>query len=269
MLVVATGGVLAPTAGAAYAAEADGAAVDSPGVASGNSIQVPIDIPINICGNTVNVIGVLNPTVGNVCANTSVDGEDDAEQGPGPDGGPGSDVVDGDGAAGAEASSVAAGSPGVLSGNSVQIPVHVPLNVCGNSVDVVGVLNPTTGNECDNVAVEEPERTTPGDDGDTGPEDGGDDCDKECGPAPEGDKPDDDEVDGAGDSPDQEKDDDEVAAAGPAEVAPAADERAVAAAPGVLAETGAGTDMAVAAGLGAALIAGGGLLYRRRAGARG
>ena len=42
------------------------------------------------------------------------------------------------------------GSPGVLSGNVVQVPVHVPVNVCGNTVNVIGVLNPTAGNTCVN-----------------------------------------------------------------------------------------------------------------------
>ncbi|MFH8340465.1 chaplin family protein [Streptomyces sp. AM6-12] len=46
---------------------------------------------------------------------------------------------------------VAQGSPGVLSGNSVQVPVHVPVNVCGNSVDVAALLNPAFGNSCANV----------------------------------------------------------------------------------------------------------------------
>lgn len=39
-------------------------------------------------------------------------------------------------------------SPGVLSGNVVQVPVNVPVNVCGNSIDVIGVLNPAGGNGC-------------------------------------------------------------------------------------------------------------------------
>ncbi|MER7750618.1 chaplin [Kitasatospora sp. NPDC097643] len=52
---------------------------------------------------------------------------------------------------GASAEGVAAGSAGVGSGNSVQIPVHIPLNVCGNSVDVVGLLNPAFGNHCLNA----------------------------------------------------------------------------------------------------------------------
>ncbi len=54
-------------------------------------------------------------------------------------------------AASSEAEGVAAGSPGVLSGNLIQIPVHVPVNVCGNTVSVIGLLNPAFGNSCANV----------------------------------------------------------------------------------------------------------------------
>lgn len=55
--------------------EAKGAAVGSPGVLSGNNVQLPIHVPINICGNSVNLLGFFNPTVGNVCAN--IDGDHD------------------------------------------------------------------------------------------------------------------------------------------------------------------------------------------------
>ncbi|WP_433857551.1 chaplin [Streptomyces kronopolitis] len=48
----------------------------------------------------------------------------------------------------AGASGGATGSPGVLSGNLIQVPIHVPLNVCGNTVDIVGLLNPAFGNTC-------------------------------------------------------------------------------------------------------------------------
>lgn len=51
---------------------------------------------------------------------------------------------------GAHASGVASHSPGVLSGNLIQVPVHVPVNVCGNTVSVIGVLNPALGNTCVN-----------------------------------------------------------------------------------------------------------------------
>ncbi|MEV4556689.1 chaplin [Kitasatospora sp. NPDC049285] len=53
--------------------------------------------------------------------------------------------------ASSSAEGVAANSPGVLSGNLIQVPVHVPVNVCGNSIDVVGLLNPAFGNSCANV----------------------------------------------------------------------------------------------------------------------
>ncbi|KUN20645.1 chaplin [Streptomyces antibioticus] len=66
----ATGGLVLAGAGLAVAdAGAQGAAVHSPGVLSGNVVQVPVHIPVNVCGNTVSVIGVLNPAFGNTCIN--------------------------------------------------------------------------------------------------------------------------------------------------------------------------------------------------------
>ncbi|MDO0928471.1 chaplin [Streptomyces sp. TG1A-8] len=66
----ATGGLVLAGAGLAVAdAGAQGVATQSPGVASGNVIQVPVHVPVNVCGNTVNVIGLLNPAFGNTCVN--------------------------------------------------------------------------------------------------------------------------------------------------------------------------------------------------------
>ncbi|MFJ5922202.1 chaplin [Kitasatospora sp. NPDC092948] len=48
------------------------------------------------------------------------------------------------------AEGVAANSPGVISGNQIQVPVHVPVNLCGNSIDIIGLLNPAFGNNCVN-----------------------------------------------------------------------------------------------------------------------
>ncbi|MEU8699292.1 chaplin [Streptomyces sp. NPDC091387] len=65
-----TGGLVLAGAGMAVAdAGAQGAAIGSPGVLSGNVIQVPVHVPVNLCGNTVNVIGLLNPSFGNTCVN--------------------------------------------------------------------------------------------------------------------------------------------------------------------------------------------------------
>ncbi|MFF0446849.1 chaplin [Streptomyces sp. NPDC004609] len=49
--------------------DAHGATIGSPGVLSGNVIQVPINIPISVCGNSISVIGLLNPALANTCAN--------------------------------------------------------------------------------------------------------------------------------------------------------------------------------------------------------
>ncbi|MFJ2777238.1 MULTISPECIES: chaplin [unclassified Kitasatospora] len=71
-VAAATGGLVLAAAGIASAhggAAANGVAAGSPGVVSGNQIQVPVHIPVNLCGNTIDVIGVLNPAFGNHCAN--------------------------------------------------------------------------------------------------------------------------------------------------------------------------------------------------------
>lgn len=66
----AAGGLVLAGAGLAVAdSGAKGLAADSPGLLSGNVVQAPIHVPVNACGNTVNVIGVLNPAFGNVCIN--------------------------------------------------------------------------------------------------------------------------------------------------------------------------------------------------------
>ncbi|MFE6228638.1 MULTISPECIES: chaplin [unclassified Streptomyces] len=66
-LTMVAGGIVAAGAGvaSAHGAEADGKALNSPGVASGNLVQVPVHVPVNASGNTVNVIGLLNPAFGN------------------------------------------------------------------------------------------------------------------------------------------------------------------------------------------------------------
>jgi hypothetical protein len=67
--VAATGVILAGASIASASGGAEAAAIGSPGVVSGNVVQVPIHIPINLCGNTVNIIALINPTFGNVCVN--------------------------------------------------------------------------------------------------------------------------------------------------------------------------------------------------------
>ena len=69
-VALAAGAVLVAGAAVASAdAGAQGVAAYSPGVGSGNLIQVPIHIPVNACGNNISVIGLLNPAFGNTCVN--------------------------------------------------------------------------------------------------------------------------------------------------------------------------------------------------------
>ena len=210
--VAAAGGMLALTSGAAHAdSDADGVTKHSPGVLSGNSVQVPVEVGVNACGNSVDVVGVLNPTFGNTCVNGSEDGGH------------------GQGGSGAHAQGVAEGSPGVASGNEVQVPVDVPVNACGNSVDIVGLGNAAFGNECANgeepatppegqpdvPSSEDPEELPPTSEQDPAPE-----------PVAEEGTPD----EGTGDQ---------------------------------LAETGTGLPVGAVAPLGAGLLLGGVVLYRR------
>ena len=103
---------------------ASGSAKHSPGIGSGNLVQIPINAPVNVCGNQVDVIGIGNTDHGNSCSN----------------GGSGSTTASGS----------SKGSPGIGAGNVIQVPINAPVNVCGNQVDVVGILDSVTGNSCSN-----------------------------------------------------------------------------------------------------------------------
>jgi hypothetical protein len=87
VVALGTGAMALSGAGLAMAdAGAQGEAIGSPGVLSGNVVQVPVNIPVNVCGNTINVIGLLNPAFGNHCSN---DGGHDKQTDDGKHGGHG------------------------------------------------------------------------------------------------------------------------------------------------------------------------------------
>lgn len=136
--VAAASGAMAVAVPAFADSATDGSAAGLPGLISGNTIQLPLHVPVNVCGNTVNVVGLLNPAAGNSCAN--------AGGAKNPDGPPG----------GAAAQGGEKDSPGVLSGNGVQLPIHLPVNVTGNSANVVGVGNPAVGNRSENTSGDHP-----------------------------------------------------------------------------------------------------------------
>ncbi|WP_049576168.1 chaplin [Streptomyces sp. SBT349] len=229
--VAAASGLLAALSatGAHADSGAAGAAVNSPGVASGNSVQVPVHVPVNVCGNTVNVVGVLNPAFGNNCVNDDRGRGDDGGQRPG------------GGHQGADAEGAAVGSPGVASGNNVQVPVDVPVNACGNSVNIIGLGNSAFGNGCSNDAPLPPP------------------------PAPEEpevpEEPEEPEVPEAPEEPEEEGPEEEGPAA-PREPADEPEAEPAAEAP-QLAATGGGLPLGAALPLGAGLLAGGVVLYRR------
>ncbi|WP_306806501.1 chaplin [Streptomyces sp. DH12] len=241
--LMATGGALALAVGAAHAdADASGVAAESPGVISGNAVQLPVDVPVNVCGNTVNVVGLLNPAAGNTCANKGAKGSKDSSHGAHKDrpgsahgghgGAPG--THGGGNGGGADADAAMVGSPGVITGNGVQLPFDLPVNVSGNSVSVVGLLNPAFGNHSSNNGAKPPQVVTP-----PKPE--------EPTAPPKGDKP------VVPPAPEQEP---EPAPAAPAPApAPAADGPS-------LALTGAG-DLAGLAVPAAGMLLAGALLYRR------
>ncbi|MGP4110824.1 chaplin [Streptomyces sp. 4N509B] len=285
-VATAAGGVLAVSAGVAHAdSDAAGRSAQSPGVLSGNTVQVPVHVPVNACGNTVNVVGVLNPAFGNTCVNGG-GGHGDGHGGGGQDGGGHDGGGQGGGgqgggqgggnqhSGGAEASGTAQNSPGVGSGNQIQVPVDVPVNACGNNVSVVGVGNAAFGNECANghgrpdgppehpgpeepgpeepeePGPEEPEEPGPEEPEEPGPEEPGEPGEPEE-PGSPGDEGPSDEPEGSGDGPGAE-----APAPGhePADTEPSE---------GALAETGAGTALGAALPLGAGLLLGGVVLYRR------
>ncbi|MEV7978140.1 chaplin [Streptomyces sp. NPDC086519] len=72
-VTMVAGGIVAAGAGMASAhtcgAAAAGAAHGSPGVVSGNVVQAPVDVPVNVVGNSINAVGVLNPAFGNLGLN--------------------------------------------------------------------------------------------------------------------------------------------------------------------------------------------------------
>lgn len=123
---------------------ADGAAAGSPGPIAGNIVQLPVDLPLNVCGNTVDVAGFLNAAAGNSCADAGGGAEGAAKVRP---------TSEEDGA---RAETSGKDAPGVLSGNGVQLPVDLPVNASGNSVTVAGTGNAAVGNESADTSGELP-----------------------------------------------------------------------------------------------------------------
>ncbi|BCB85901.1 chaplin [Phytohabitans suffuscus] len=96
---------------------------DNDGILNGNQIYVPVQVPINVCGNGVGVLGV-GAGISGACFNGAVH---DA------------DVESRKASRTEDTAQVSGDNDGILNGNQAYVPVQVPINVCGNGVGVLGV----------------------------------------------------------------------------------------------------------------------------------
>ncbi|PSK99453.1 small secreted domain DUF320 [Murinocardiopsis flavida] len=109
------------------AAHADQTTDGSGGVASGNQVNVPVDVKADLCGNSIAVLGISNAQCTKVAevlwasSDKGKQAQQDAEK---EDGGQETD-----------------GSGSVAGGNQINIPVDAAVDLCGNSVAVAGVSN--------------------------------------------------------------------------------------------------------------------------------
>jgi hypothetical protein len=100
------------------AAQADQVSGPNAGIASGNQLSSVLQLPIDISGNAVSVLGFAD------AASVGGAGAFNTESAP---------VT--------EAGQVTGFNSGILSGNQVSSVVQVPVSVCGNSVAVLGFAN--------------------------------------------------------------------------------------------------------------------------------
>ncbi|GAA1456637.1 chaplin [Nocardiopsis exhalans] len=89
----------------------------SGGVASGNQIVVPVDAAIDICGNSVAVLGASSAQCTTIINIIQASPDNQGNQG----------------------DTSTDGSGGVASGNQVVVPVDAAVQICGNAVSVLGI----------------------------------------------------------------------------------------------------------------------------------
>lgn len=123
--------VLTPTqpraGGPGAGAAASSTVKNSGGILTGNTVEIPIDLGLNLCTNQANGVAASNTVAGSTCGGSNAAGGSNS---------------------GASATSVTDHSGGILSGNIIQAPVNVPLNACGNQVNVVGAKGTAGGTDC-------------------------------------------------------------------------------------------------------------------------
>jgi hypothetical protein len=104
---------------------------------SGNTLNAPVSAPINVCGIAAAVVGFANGAcVGGAASNTVIAGSSSGENGN-------------------------AGTLSLLSGNTVNAPVSVPVNVCGIAAGIVGFANAACVGGATSTTIITPPPTTP------------------------------------------------------------------------------------------------------------
>lgn len=133
VFAVATGGLLLAGAAQSTAEAAVGIAQNGggpAGVLSGDSIDIPAGISLNVCGNGIAVLGTTTPTAD--CSGETAGAAS--------------------GSAAKTTTAAVAGSTGrrggVLSALAVRAPINVPVNVCGNLAAVAGTADSGSGSTC-------------------------------------------------------------------------------------------------------------------------
>ncbi len=122
---LAAGAILAASGTAnAVAPDATGdmTSVGNNGLLNGSQVLAPIQAPINLCGNSVAVLGV---------------------SGAGCDGGSAAQMSSTDAEVTEAGDMTSAGNNGIGNGTQAQLPIQAPINVCGNSIAILGVSGAT------------------------------------------------------------------------------------------------------------------------------
>ena len=204
-------------------AETDG----SGGVASGDQIAVPVDAAIDICGNSVAILGSSTAKCTTVINIIHAAPENEADAG-------------------------TDGSGGVASGNQIVVPVDAAVDICGNAVSVLGITEAGCMETISEGSSEDDKDEGQEDDEDNGDKDEGQEDDEDNGDKDEDEsKEDNDNGDDKGDEEDSGKGDE-----GDDKPAPSAD--------GELPVTGGALSGLVAAALAAVGAGGTGLYFARK-----
>ncbi|MFF8971774.1 chaplin family protein [Streptomyces sp. NPDC014995] len=133
--VAAVSGAMAMTMPAFADCAANASPAAAPGLISGNGVQQPVLPPVDLSGDTVNLVGVLNSAAGTTFADE------------------GSVAASGESVGGAKTSGEVAGRQDAVSDNGVQAPVDLGV-IVGGSVNLVGIGNPAIGNGSVNTSDE-------------------------------------------------------------------------------------------------------------------